>query len=578
MRLVRPGQWLLLLSAALALCGALAAVALAADGALDPSFDGDGRVVGDITALDDNANDLVIDAAGRPVVVGTAFEPKGMAPAKAEIARFLPNGELDKSFSGDGFELVPWPAEGSASANAVALDSAGRIVVAGDVFSKTAFDVAAARYLPSGELDKSFSEDGLVTLDVPGAGFDVGSAMAVDGQDRVLVAGQAVGLGVPSVSRMGIVRFTVAGLPDPSFDGDGSLLVSFPGKGSALASSLAIDTAGRLVVGGSVSTITGSEGEFAVARLLDNGAFDLGFGSGGQATLDFGVTPQEEMRDLVLDGRGRIVVAGESGMSPSYVTNVGRLLAAGVPDPSFGGGDGRTTTAVEGYVYANSVAIDRADRVVVAASAGNALSQDAALLRYTPAGDLDQSFGFEGLVREDFLAANAFGDGLAIDAEGRYVLAGTAEAGGGARSLGLARFTTGYPSPEAPSLPGSPPAPPSSPPPPSLPRCGGAVATLVGGPDKDRVTGTARRDVIATVGGDDVIRALGGNDLVCAGPGKDLVVGAGGADRLLGEGGADRLLGGPGKDSLLGQAGADVLLGGPGVDALAGGPGKDQQR
>lgn len=574
-RFVRPRQWLLPLSAAIAPLCLLAGTALAADGALDPSFDGDGRAVAALTAFGDSASDVAIDPAGRLVVVGVALDPKGPAPQRAEIARFLPNGELDRSFSGDGFDLIPW-SSGSSSANSVAIDSAGRIVVGGDVFSSvTGFDFAAARYLPEGIVDASFGGgDGVVSLDLPGAGVDIGRAVAVDAQDRVLLAGQAVAPGAPSVSRMGLVRFTAAGLPDPSFDGDGTLLVSFPGRSDALAAGLAIDGAGRIVVGGSAATVTGSEGEFAVARLLDNGGFDLGFGSGGEATLDFGDLPQEEMDDLVLDGSGRIVVVGQSGSASSYVADVGRLLPGGTPDPSFGGGDGRTTTAVQGYLSAAAVAVDRAERIVVAGLAGNPLAQDAALLRYTAAGEPDQSFGTGGLVREDFLASNASGRGVAIDAAGRYVLAGTAVASAGANSIGLARFSTAYPDAGVPgSPPGSPPLPPEKP-----TRCNGVVATIVGGGSKDRIKGTAKRDVIAALGGDDVIRSLGGNDLVCAGAGKDLVVGGRGADYLLGDGGADRLLGGPGRDKLLGQAGADRLLGGPGKDVLSGGPGRDAQR
>ena len=574
MRLVPSRRWLLSLSAAMALLGLLAAAALAADGDPDPSFDLDGRAVVDLTPFDDEAADVAIDSAGRLLVVGSS-DPVGMPPERALIARFLSSGELDKTFSGDGFDLIPWPTEGSSGANAVTIDSAGRIVVAGDVFAKTGFDYAAARYQPSGELDKSFSEDGLLTLDVPGAGLDIARAVAVDGQDRVVLAGQAVTPGVPSVSHMGIVRFTASGAPDAGFDTEGSLLVDFPGRTDAQASSVAIDAAGRIVVGGGAGTSAGPE-EFALARLLDGGGLDPGFGSGGRATLDFGTLPNEELEDLTLDGSGRIVVAGLAGPFFGTVVDVGRLLANGGPDPSFGGGDGTTTTAPQGRATARAVAVDRAGRVLVAGTAGTSFGEAAALFRYTPAGEPDQSFGEAGLVRTDFLAANGVGGGVAIDAEGRYVLAGTAEAANGARAIGLARFITSYPSGEVSPPPPSPPSP--APLIPAPPRCGGAAATIVGGPGKDRVRGTGGRDVVATLGGDDTVRSLGGNDLVCAGAGKDLVVGGGGADRVLGEGGADRLLGGPGRDKLLGQGGADKLLGGPGKDALTGGPGKDVQR
>ncbi len=114
--------------------------------------------------------------------------------------------------------------------------------------------------------------------------------------------------------------------------------------------------------------------------------------------------------------------------------------------------------------------------------------------------------------------------------------------------------------------------------------CAGRVATQVGTPGPDVLTGTGRTDVILALAGNDRISTLGGSDLVCAGRGNDVVksgsrsdkVFAGpGADRVKGGAASDRMRGGRGPDRLRGGRGNDLLAGGRGDDLCIGGPGRD---
>ncbi len=92
----------------------------------------------------------------------------------------------------------------------------------------------------------------------------------------------------------------------------------------------------------------------------------------------------------------------------------------------------------------------------------------------------------------------------------------------------------------------------------ALGTCGGKLATIVGGPDKDKLKGTGKKDVVQSFGGNDVVSTKGGSDALCGGAGND------------------KLKGGGGNDSLTGDAGKDLLAGGSGVDECTGGAGKDQ--
>jgi len=105
--------------------------------------------------------------------------------------------------------------------------------------------------------------------------------------------------------------------------------------------------------------------------------------------------------------------------------------------------------------------------------------------------------------------------------------------------------------------------------------CGGKLATRVGTPLADNITGTAGPDVMNLLGGNDTANGGDGNDLICGGAGNDTLNGGNGGDRLLGKGGNDILNGDAGNDRLKGGPGKDTMNGGTENDRCIGGPGSD---
>ena len=100
----------------------------------------------------------------------------GSAPAAPRddfaLARYNPNGSLDTSFSGDGKQTTDFGFGADDGATAVALQGDGKIVAVGRAGGRaTGNDFALARYNPNGSLDTSFSGDGKQTTDF-GAGSD----------------------------------------------------------------------------------------------------------------------------------------------------------------------------------------------------------------------------------------------------------------------------------------------------------------------------------------------------------------------------------------------------------------------
>ena len=124
--------------------GTFAVARLKANGKPDPSFSGDGEAVTQIGGFfSDTVTGVAIDHQGRIVAAGVSVKyPRIWEFA---VARYLANGEPDNSFSGNGQTRTRFPDQ--AAGQAVAIDSKGRIVVAGNEVG----NFAVARYTPRRE-------------------------------------------------------------------------------------------------------------------------------------------------------------------------------------------------------------------------------------------------------------------------------------------------------------------------------------------------------------------------------------------------------------------------------------------
>jgi uncharacterized delta-60 repeat protein len=178
------------------------------DGSLDMGFGIGGKVTTDFDGQRDIPNAVAIQADGKIVVVGTVKEDTN---TDMGIARYLTNGALDLSFSGDGRKTIGFGHDDEAYA--VALQSDGKIVVAGTADEREGiltqrfypdFDYALVRLNSNGELDKSFSGNGLLRKETES--FSELYAVAILDDGGILVGGNRH-----------IYRFHADGTDDTSF-------------------------------------------------------------------------------------------------------------------------------------------------------------------------------------------------------------------------------------------------------------------------------------------------------------------------------------------------------------------------
>jgi uncharacterized delta-60 repeat protein len=344
-------------------------------------------------------------------------------------------GDLDPSFSSNG--KVVTSVSGGDVGNAVAIDSQDRIVVAGD--SQSPGKMSVVRYLPDGRLDPSFSHDGKVVLSF-GDGSDRARAVAIDSRNRVIVAGSDTVRAGPRVrGSFAVTRLTGRGKLDPSFSGDGRVVTHVGGDISHdVANSVAIDSAGRIVAAG--SSRIGGQTDFTLVRYRPDGTLDPSFSGDGVARTGFGQDSEDSATSVAIDFAGRIVAAGGSRTpGADGQVAVARYLPGGNLDSAFSG-DGRQLLSFGNeLVGVAAVAVDDRNRIVLAG--GDYVFQNPshfAIIRLRPNGALDTSFAGDGKATA---LQGGWAYSVAIDPAGRIVAAGYAQSG--RYTFGLARFTPG---------------------------------------------------------------------------------------------------------------------------------------
>jgi len=433
--------------AALALCliCSFHQTALAAAGDLDTSFDGDGKNTTDFFNRTDIAQAVAVQPDGRIVVAGTIGGVGGSPNDVSDfgVARYNPDGTLDLSFGSGGKVNTDFNSRQD-QAFAVAIQPDGKIIVAGIAGTDGANgDFALARYNPNGTLDTTFDGDGKVTTTLSLAD-DFAYAMALQADGKIVLAGRGVFDFGQRQTDFALARYNPDGSLDGSFDGDGIVFTDFFNN-SEFGYALAIQPDGKLVAAGPVGTTTSTD--FGVARYNSDGSLDVTFGTLGKATVDF--TQVDEARGVVVQPDGRIVIGGylvaAAGGGITVDFGLARLNVNGTLDGTFGTGGKVITDFFGRNDLLLGLALQANGKLVAAGSVANAANTDLdfALARYNTDGSLDAGFGNGGKVTTPILNSTDTARAVAIQRDGKIIAAGATNAGNGAfgvEDFALARY------------------------------------------------------------------------------------------------------------------------------------------
>jgi uncharacterized delta-60 repeat protein len=386
--------------------------AVGAPGDLDTSFSTDGIVMTDIGGNTDDAWGVAVDSVGRVVVAGYSHNGSNEDFA---VVRYTSAGVLDAAFSSDGIRTTDFVSS-SDYGRTVAVDAQDRVIVAGHYYNGSDNDFGVVRYTTDGMLDTSFSTDGIRSTAI-GSGHDEAYGVAIDSQGRIVVAGRSYN---GTDFDLAVVRYTTEGFLDTSFNADGKLTTAI-GSGHDEAYGVAVDAQDRVIVAGHY--YNGSNNDFAVVRYTTEGFLDTSFSTDGMVTTAIG-SSNDNGQAVALDSQGRVIVAGYyyNGTYDDFA--VVRYTTDGMLDTSFSV-DGKVTTTIDSSSdLGRAVAVDLDDRIVVAGFSNNGSNTDFAVVRYTSAGVLDTSFSTDGIATTDFDSSDEFAYGVVVDSAGRVVVAG----------------------------------------------------------------------------------------------------------------------------------------------------------
>lgn len=409
-------------------------VALAGSGGLDPSFG-----TGGTTVLERHVSTYPTPtrlAAGGKIVVVTTSE------GVITVLRLLADGAPDPTFDGDGRATIE--SAGFPSAHALAIQPDGKILLIGFTNIGGSSEDATVWRLkagggsgaPNGALDPTFGSGGIVQL----APFThtVGLAVAVQPDGKIVAAGR--GFNTTGPNAIAVWRLTESGSLDPTFDTDGVAGISDTSEDSVNAIALAPD--GKILIAGTTG-LSSAPLDAVVWRLKANGgaggineALDPTFDTDGQADFDSGGNDQAE--DVALQPDGKILLAGVSeptaGEEKATVWRVKPNGGSGVTnaalDPTFDT-DGVALIDGGGSAFGSAMALQPDGKILLAGSAQVGANPSTAMLWRLLAdggsgadnGALDPTFGTGGATAVN-TGSGAGADGLALQPDRRIVVAG----------------------------------------------------------------------------------------------------------------------------------------------------------
>jgi uncharacterized delta-60 repeat protein len=463
---VTPTQTLRSVAAAIGAALVLAVAATAAPRDLDRGFGDDGATLTSV-GIDDAAIDQIArQPDGKIVAVGTGLTlgERGVKRNAIAIARYLANGTIDRTFGGgDGIVLDRLNEEGSGGRNVVMVQPDGKIVVSGinDISTSLIF---VARYLPDGRRDPGFGQDGWRGLRLCCDGASPG-AIAMQSDGRILVAGRINNTFTGSAF---VARLTTDGDMDDTYGFEG---VAEPNLSDAFehyeaASGLVIQD-GKAVIAGEVMRSSGGEEPGPVhvmlARLDENGELDESFGSHGW--VDDPILGDHSEAVGLAQRDGKLIVAGNRPNTQGPPENghhrwfVARYLHDGERDTTFNADSG-TPGHLEATVGSDDNAAARGPKLgppprarTLTGDPYDEGTRKLFIVRYGNDGEPDPTFqSTGGNVGARLLAAGdgseTYGQSVLLDSRGGTVIGGAANDGDRLKFL-LARFGDFTPRPNA---------------------------------------------------------------------------------------------------------------------------------
>ncbi|MFN2425325.1 MAG: hypothetical protein ABR587_02630 [Candidatus Binatia bacterium] len=326
------------------------------------------------------------------------------------VSRYLPDGGLDASFGTAGIAFTSLPAK-DLYAGGVAVQSDGRIVAAGWHFTMGTPGFVLERLLANGNLDASFGSSGIAAP--PSGGDAFIHEVVIDPDGRILLTG-----GIADETLF-LARYNANGTIDSTF-GTGGFVSDVH---LSTANTAVVQPDGRIVTL-SFGYDSGSGVEWrrvVVSRYLENGQLDTSFGDDGRTILT-NVRPQNPPGALALLADGKVVVGVDATTSSAAGIVAIRLNSDGSLDSTFHGDGISAVIDVDSRIgeHVSGIVVGGDGKITLS---GSRSYREVVVARFLPDGTADSGFVGKGWVSFGSAGYDTVAHDIAMDAQGRIVIA-----------------------------------------------------------------------------------------------------------------------------------------------------------
>lgn len=215
------------------------------------------------------------------------------------VSRYLETGLIDSDFNGDGHFTLSL-GDGDSSGTAIALQTGGKIIVAGYGEEAGESKITILRLTENGYLDTSFGSDGLTEFSIS-EGDVQGVSLAIGADDGIYTAGRSVDSSGQSYSCL--YKLDSTGEMASDFGEDGT--VSLSEKTDLSLYGVVTDDSGNILIAGTQDTSA------RLYKIRSDGNFETDFGEDG--TLSFQIDSDSTViRDLHFADNGNLYITGDS--------------------------------------------------------------------------------------------------------------------------------------------------------------------------------------------------------------------------------------------------------------------------
>jgi uncharacterized delta-60 repeat protein len=275
------------------------------DGSPDTTFGNKGTDTLLTGMSDDIANAIAIQPDGKILLSG--YSSNG-SDNDFLLVRFNPDGSPDSTFGTDGKVITNVGGSNDVSYS-IGLQTDGKILLGGTAYNGMYDDMAVVRYNTDGSVDSTFNVDGKVFTSIKTSGSS-GHSLAVQSDGKIVIAGD---YNDNAFHNMAVARYNTNGTLDHTFNQDGKSTITIEGESINYCTGMTVEQDGKIVVTGVSQMTNGSDYDICLVRFNSDGSVDSSFGTHGSVIKDINNHSDDTPTAVIMQPDGRIVVLGYSG-------------------------------------------------------------------------------------------------------------------------------------------------------------------------------------------------------------------------------------------------------------------------